>query len=174
MRKEQRKKRRGRPGSGLGGVSMSNEERGMGSIYIEESIVGGVKGLLLGRVNELLGEAEFAVPLVEFGRYRGGDVVVPVVGLSTGERMEKERIVRAEVYSLTIGFVVPDMPEGERRCYAYAAAVATALGEDPTLDGVADRAEMTGKRYDPPKQPGAGGNWELALSLRITIEGTGL
>jgi hypothetical protein len=139
-------------------------------LYIEESIIGGVKGLLSGRVNERLGEAVFAVPPIELGRYRGGDVAVPVIGLSTGERTEKERIVRAEVYSLTIAFAVPEMPEGERRCYAYAAAVETALGEDITLGGVADRAELMGKRYSPPKQPGGGGNWELALSLRVTIE----
>jgi hypothetical protein len=143
-------------------------------LYIEESIIGGVKRLLSGRVNELLGEAEFPVPPVEFGRYRGGDVAVPVIGLSGGERTEKERIVRAEAYGLTIAFVVPEMPEGERRCYAYAAAVATALGEDTTLGGVVDRAELTGKRYSPPKQPGAGGEWGLALTLRITIEGIGL
>jgi hypothetical protein len=148
-------------------------------LYIEESIVGGVKELLAGRVNELLGEAEFPAPPIEFGRYQGGDVVVPVVGLSTEERTEKDRIVRADVYSLTIAFAVPEEPSdqrsvGERCCYAYAAAVATALGEDTTLGGVVDRAELTGKRYSPPKQPRTGGNWELVLSLRITIEGTGL
>jgi hypothetical protein len=133
-----------------------------------------VKRLLSGRVNELLGEAEFLVPPVEFGRYRGGDVAVPAIGLAAGERTEKERIVRAEVYSLTIGFSVPDIPNGERRCYAYAAAVTTALGEDPTLGGAVDWAELTGKKYAPPKQPGTGGNWEMVLSLRIIIEGTGL
>jgi hypothetical protein len=130
-----------------------------------------VKRLLVGRVNELLGEAEVPVPPVEFGRYRGGDVAVPVIGLSGGERTEKERIIRAEVYSLTIAFVGPEMPEGERRCYAYAAAVATALGEDPTLDGAVDRAELTGKKYMPPKQPGRGGDWGLTLTLHITVEG---
>jgi hypothetical protein len=135
---------------------------------MEESIVGGVKRLLSGRVNELLGEAEFAVPPVEFGRYRGGDVTVPAIGLSSGERTEKERVVRAEVYSLTINFSVPERPEGERRCYAYAAAVATALGEDITLGGVVDRAELVGKRYNLPKQPG--GEWGLTLTLRVTIE----
>jgi hypothetical protein len=143
-------------------------------LYIEESIVGGVKRLLSGRVNELLGEVEFPVPPVGFGRYRGRDVAVPVIGLSGGERTEKERIVRAEAYGLTIAFVVPELPEGERRCYAYAAAVATALGEDVTLGGVVDRAELMGKRYSPPKQPGTGGEWGLNLTLRITIEGTGL
>jgi hypothetical protein len=143
-------------------------------LYIEESMVGEVKRLLSGRVNELLEAAEFPVPLVEFGRYRGGDVAVPVIELSGGERTEKERIVRAEAYGLTIAFVVPEMPEGERRCYAYAAAVATALGEDTTLGGVVDRAELTGKRYSPPKQPGIGGEWGLNLTLRITKEGIGL
>jgi hypothetical protein len=143
-------------------------------LYIEESMVGEVKRLLSGRVNELLGEVEFPVPLIEFGRYRGGDVAVPWVGLSAGERTEKERIVRADVYSLIIAFVVPEIPEGERRCYAYAAAVETALGEDTTLGGIVDRAELTGKKYSPPKHSGAGGNWEAVLSLRITIEGIGL
>jgi hypothetical protein len=148
-------------------------------LYIEESIVGGVKGLLSGRVNELLGEVEFPVPVIEFGRYRGGDVAVPVVGLSTGERTEKERIVRADVYCLTIAFTVPEEPSdqrsvGERCCYAYAAAVETALGEDSTLGGVVDRAEMTAKKYGPPKKSGIGGDWELVLSLRIAIEGVGV
>jgi hypothetical protein len=106
-------------------------------------------------------------------------VAVPAIGLAAGERTEKERIVQAEVYSLTIVFVVPDMPSdqrsvGERRCYAYAAAVGVALGEDPTLGGTVDRAELTGKKYAPPKQPGTGGNWEMVLSLRITIERTEL
>jgi hypothetical protein len=127
-------------------------------LYIEESIVGVVKRLLSGRVNELLGEAAFPVPAIEFGRYRGGDVAVPVIGLSGGERTEKERIVRVEVYSLIIAFVVPEMPEGERRCYAYAAAVATALGEDPTLGGVVDRAELTGSGIARRNSRGPGGN----------------
>jgi hypothetical protein len=110
-----------------------------------------VKGLLSGRVNEVLGEAGFFVLLVEFGNYRGGDVVVPVITLASCERSEKERIVRAEVYTTTVGFSFPGTPEGERGCYACAAAVVAALGEDPTLGGVADRAEITGKKYAPPR-----------------------
>jgi hypothetical protein len=89
-------------------------------LYIEESVVGAVKGLLVGRVNELLGEIEDAVPPVEFGAYRGGSVVVPAVTLASGERTEKERILRVEAYSLTVAFAVPEGPDSERRCYAYA------------------------------------------------------
>jgi hypothetical protein len=137
-------------------------------LYIEENMVWGVKNLLLGRVNEVLGEAEFFVPPVEFSRYRGRDVAVPAIGLAAGERTEKERMVRAEVYSLTIDFAVAEHPEGERRCYAYAAAVGVAVGEDPTLGGAVDRAELTGKRYSPPKQPG--GEWGVSLTARVTIE----
>jgi hypothetical protein len=120
-------------------------------------------------VNELLGEAEYDVPLVEFGNYRGGGVAAPALALSACERGEKERIVRVEAYSLTITFAVPDYPAGERNCYAYASTVATALKENPTLNGAVDRAELTGKRYVPPKVAGVG-DWERALSLRITIE----
>jgi hypothetical protein len=139
------------------------------SLFIEEIVLNSVRGLLSGRVNELLGEAEYSVPLVEFGNCRGGSVTVPSLALATCERGEKERIVRVEAYSLTITFAVPDYPAGERSCYAYASTVATALKENPTLDGAVDRAELTGKRYVPPKVAGVG-DWEAVLSLRITIE----
>jgi hypothetical protein len=122
-------------------------------------------------VNELLGETEYPIPPVEFGTYRGGSAVSPVVGLSTCERSEKERIVRLDAYTLTITFTVPEYPEGERNCYAYASSVATALGENPTLGGAASRAGLTGKKYTPPKHPGTGEGWEVVLSLRVTVEG---
>jgi hypothetical protein len=143
-------------------------------LFIEESIVNSVKKMLAGRVKELLGEMECPVPLVEFGDYRGGSVVVPVISLSACERSEKERIVRLDAYTLTIGFVVPEGAEAERYCYAYSWAVDTALGEDPTLGGVADRAVVDGKKYVPPKHPGIGGNRETVLTLRITIEEIGV
>jgi hypothetical protein len=100
--------------------------------------------------------------------------VSPVLRLSTGERTEKERIIRVDVYTLAIGFAVPECPDGERNCYAYTASVAAALGEDPTLGGAVDRAVLTGKKYSPPKQSGTGGDWEVMLTLRLTIEETGL
>jgi hypothetical protein len=130
-------------------------------------VVNGLKSLLVGRVNELLGEIEDVVPPVEFGAYRGGSVVVPAVTLASGERTEKERILRADAYSLSIGFAVPEGPDSERRCYAYAGAVKTALLEDPTLGGAADRAELTGKKYVPPHCPGTGEGWAVVLMVRV-------
>jgi hypothetical protein len=140
-------------------------------LFIEENIINSVQKLLLGRVNELLGETEYPIPPIEFGDYRGGSAVVPVIALSTCERSEKERIIRLDAYTLTITFTIPEWPGGERNCYAYAASVATALRENPTLGGVASRAELTGKKYVPPKQGGTGGEWEVVLTLRVTVEG---
>jgi hypothetical protein len=150
----------------LGMTDMTDKE-----LFIEEKLLNSVKKLLSGRVNELLGKTQYPIPPVEFGSYRGGSAVVPVVALSTCERSEKERIVRLDAYTLTITFTVPEHPEGDRNCYAYAASVATALGENPTLSGAASRAELTGKKYAPPKRPGTGVGWEIILTLRITIEG---
>jgi hypothetical protein len=141
------------------------------SLFIEEKLLNSVKALLFGRVNELLGEMEYPIPPVEFGDYRGGSAVVPVIVLSTCERSEKERVIRLDAYSLIITFTVPEGPGAERNCYAYASSVITALLENPTLGGVAGRAELTGKKYTPPKQSGTGGDWVLVLSLRVTVEG---
>ncbi|MDR2741099.1 MAG: hypothetical protein LBB98_02975 [Treponema sp.] len=143
-------------------------------LFIEEILLNSVELLLSGRVNELLGEMEYSVPPIEFGSYRGGSVVVPIISLSTCEQTEKERIVRLDAYTLTVTFAVPERPGGERNCYAYAASAATALKEDPTLGGMADRAELTGKKYTPPKQNGTGGQWEVELKIHVLIEEAGV
>jgi hypothetical protein len=127
--------------------------------------------LLFVGVDELLEETEYPIPPIEFGNYRDGSVVVPAIALSTCEQSEKERIIRLDAYTLTITFTVPEWPGGERNCYAYASSVATALNENPTLGGVASRAVLTGKKYVPPKQSGTGGDWEVILTLRVTVEG---
>jgi hypothetical protein len=124
-----------------------------GALYVEEAITGAVKRLLAGRVNEILADGEFPVPPVEFGGYVGRSATVPVIVLSTCERIEKERIIRLDAYALTITFSLPENPDGELSCYAYAAAVEKAIAEDPALDGVASRAVLTGKKYVPPKKP---------------------
>jgi hypothetical protein len=129
-------------------------------------------------VNELLEETEYPIPPVEFGGYRGGSAVVPVIALSTCERSEKERIIRLDAYTLTITFTVPEHPSdqrsvGERNCYAYAASVAAALGEDPSLGGAASRAVLTGKKYVRPKCAGTGAEWGVILTLRVVVEGAG-
>ena len=140
---------------------------------IEPSIIRAVRKLLAGRVNELLLDAEFSIPAIEFGEYRGGDAVVPAIALSACERTEKERIIRLDAYSLSISFTVPETLEAEWQCYAYAAAVSRAVAEDPTLGGIADRAVITGKKYSPPKRPYCGEGWGVAISLRVTVETAG-
>jgi hypothetical protein len=143
------------------------------ALSIEEILINSLKSLLAGRVNELLGETEYPIPPIEFGSYRGGSFTAPVISLSTCERTEKERIIRLDAYTLTVTFTVPEWPEGERNCYAYASSAATAIRENPTLGGVADRAVLTGKKYASPKQSGTGGDWEVILTLRITVESEG-
>jgi len=141
------------------------------TLYVEEAIISAVKSLLVGRVNELLGDVDFSIPTIEFGEYRGGDVIVPVIRLSGCERTEKERIIRLDVYSLTITFTMPETEDSELFCYAYAAAACNAIGENPTLGGIAERAIVTGKKYNEPKVSNCGMDWEAVISLRITIEG---
>jgi hypothetical protein len=143
-------------------------------IFIEEILLNSVKKLLAGRDNELLGETEYPIPLIEFGQsLSGGYALTPALWLSTCERTEKERIIRLDAYTLTITFTVPEHPDGERNSYAYAWAAAMALQENPTLGGIANRAVLTGKKYTPPKQSGTGGDWEVMLTLRVTMEGGG-
>jgi hypothetical protein len=139
--------------------------------FIEQQIITAVRELLSGKVNELLGETESIIPLIEFGEYRSGSAVVPVITLASCERTEKERIIFLDAYSLTITFNLEEKPESELYCYAYSGAVSRALYDDPTLGGVADRAVITGKKYVPPKKANCGQGWELNISLRITVEG---
>jgi hypothetical protein len=145
-------------------------------LYIEEIILNSVKKLLSERVNELLGEVEFKIAPVEFserwsGSPAGVGVVAPVLRLSECERSEKERIDRLDAYVLTVSFHVPETADSERDIYAYAAAVGKALAEDPTLRGAVDRAVLTGKKYVPPKHEHCGEDWELVVTLRLTVEG---
>ena len=137
---------------------------------IEPRIISAIRKLLTGRANELLGEMECLIPLIDFSDYKGGDIVVPVINLSSCERTEKERIIRLDAYSLTINFSLPETQESELHCYAYSGAVGRALYDDPTLGGVADRAVITGKKYVQPKKPHCGEGWEVQISLRIMVE----
>jgi hypothetical protein len=137
--------------------------------FVEQRIKAAVRRLLFGQVNELLGEMEFPIPPIEIGNYRGGSTIVPVIALSTCERSEKERIVRLDVYTLTIAFAVPERADSELLCYAYAVAVDRALGEDPALGGVAERAVLTGKKYVGPKTPQCGDCWNVVLTLKVSV-----
>ena len=142
----------------------------MSIIFIEQRIINAVRGLLTGRVNEILRDEEFSTPVIEFGDYGCGYGVSPVVALASCERTEKERVIRLGAYSLTITFSLPESFEAESQCYAYAGAVCMALKENPTLDGAVDRARVTGEKYTPPKKPHCGEGWQVIISLRVTVE----
>jgi hypothetical protein len=140
------------------------------NIFIEQRIINAIRGLLTGRVTEILRDEEFSTPIIEFGDFGCGYAVAPVITLASCERTEKERIIRLAAYSLTITFSLPDSFEAESQCYAYAGAVCMALKENPTLDGVADRAVVSGEKYTPPKKPHCGEGWGVTISLRVTVE----
>jgi len=138
--------------------------------FIEQRIINAVRGLLIGRVNEILLDEEFEVSIVEFGNYQGGGSISPVIALASCEKSEKERIIRLDAYSLTVTFSLPDKFETESQCYAYCAAVCMALKENPTLGGAVDRAVIVGEKYVPPKCVNCGQGWEVVISLRVTIK----
>ena len=140
------------------------------SDFIQQRIITAVRGLLTGRVNEILRDEEFNTPIIEFGDYGCGYAVAPVVALASCEKSEKERIVGIDAYSLTITFSLPESFEAESQCYAITAAVCMALKENPTLGGVVDRATVRGEKYTPPKKPNCGEGWEVTICLRVTIE----
>ena len=141
------------------------------SDFIEQRIIRAVRGLLTGRVNEILREDTLDVPVIEFGNYGCGYGMVPVIVLSSCECTDKERIIRLEAYTVSISFSLPETFESETQCYGYCAAVCQAIKETPTLGGVVDRVKVTGEKYTPPKKPGCGDGWQVALSLRVTVEG---
>ena len=140
--------------------------------FFELRIIRAIKALLTGRVNEILREDSLDVPIIEFSDYGCGYGAVPVVALSSCEKSEKERIIRLDAYTVSITFSLPETFESEIQCYAYCASVCQAVKENPTLSGVVDRVAVTGEKYTPPKKPGCGEGWGVALTLRLTVEGS--
>jgi len=140
-------------------------------VFIEQRIINAVKKLLTGKFNDYLRVLDFQIPFVEFGIFRGVNVVAPLISISSCEQTEKERIVKQDIYSLTVTFPVLDSVESELFCFAYADAFNKALGDDVTLGGVVDRAVVTAKKYVLPKKAGCGMDWEVVLTLKITVEG---
>ena len=139
--------------------------------FVEARIIDAVRKLLTERVNEILNEVEFAVPVIEFENFVGGFVVVPVITLTGCERTEKERIVLLDSYLMTTTFSFPETKEAELYCYVFAGVVSKAIEENPTLGGVVERAIITGKKYVQPKKPHCGESWEIILTMRLTVEG---
>jgi len=139
--------------------------------FIEQRIISAVRKLLSGKFNDYLRVLDFQIPFVEFGIFRGVNVIAPLISISSCEQTEKERIVKQDIYSMTVVFPVLDSVESELFCFAYADAFNKALGDDVTLGGVVDRAVMTAKKYVPPKKINCGMDWEVVLNLKITVEG---
>jgi len=139
--------------------------------FVEQRIIGAVRELLTKRVNEILCDEEFSVPVIEFGDFGGADVVTPTVAISSCEKTEKERIIKLDAYSVSISFELPETVESECQCYAFSTAVCEAIKENPTLGGIADRAVVTGEKYLPPKITNCCGYWEILIGLRVTVEG---
>ena len=141
--------------------------------FIEQQIVDAVRKMLTEKVNEILKDAQFVVPPIEFNTNINGFSVSPVIILSGCERTEKERIIRVDAYSVSVTFELPETHESEYYCYAYTAAVSAAIDENPTLGGVINRAEILNKKYVPPKKQYCGEGWGLVLTLRVTVEDMG-
>jgi hypothetical protein len=138
--------------------------------FIEQQIITAVRKLLTGRVNEILRQWEFVMPIIEFGNIGCNYATAPVISLSSCERKEKERIIRQDAYSLTIIFTLREHENGELYCYGYSNAFVKALGEDVTLGGLVDRAVVSGKKYMPPKTLHCGEGWGVVITMRITVE----
>ena len=138
--------------------------------FVEQKIINAVKKLLTGKFNDYLREFDFQIPFVEFGIFRGVNVIAPLVSLASCEQTEKERIVKQDTYSVTVNFPVLDTVESELFCFAYADAFNKSLGDDVTLGGFADRAVIINKKYVPPKKADCGMDWELIITLHITVE----
>ncbi|MDR2541913.1 MAG: hypothetical protein LBC80_00460 [Treponema sp.] len=138
--------------------------------FIEQKIVSAVRGLITGRVNEIMLNWNFIIPLFEFCSYKGSTAITPTITLVSCEQTEKERIIKLDTYSMTISISTPENPESELYCYGYVYAFEKALNEDVTLGGIADRAVIVNKKYVPPKAPNCGDMWELVLTLRVVVE----
>jgi len=141
------------------------------SDFIELQIIEAVKKLLTINVNEIIEKWKVFIPLVEISNYKGGSAINAVYLLSSCERTEKERIINIDCFSLTVHFSVPENPDSELYCYAYGNAFDKALSLDKTLGGIVECATITSTKYIPPKKPNCGMEWELIISLRITVEG---
>jgi len=64
--------------------------------FTELRILNAVHEVLTGRVNELIRDSHYNIPIIEFGHYIGRESISPVITLSSCEQTEKERIVRLE------------------------------------------------------------------------------
>lgn len=138
---------------------------------IEIQIIEAVKNILSGRVNEIINDWAENLPVIEFGNYQSDKVITPIITLDDCVQTEKERIIKLDVYTLTISVSLPEMKEGEFFCYVYNAAIASALYQNPTLNGAVNSLAPVRKKYTPPKTNNCGEGWAITLNYQITVEG---
>ena len=82
-------------------------------MFIERQIIEAVKRLLDGRVNEIFGDWEILLPVIEFGSFGGMYAVAPLVSLTSCERSEKERLIKIDAYTVSITFTLQEHVDGE-------------------------------------------------------------
>lgn len=138
---------------------------------IEIRIIEEVRNILKGRVNEIINDWAENLPVIEFGNYQGDKVIIPIITLADCEQTEKDRIIKLDVYNLTIDIFLPEMQEGEYFCYIYNAAIALAFCQNPTLNGIANMVTPVKKKYNPPKINNCGEGWSITLNYQVKVEG---
>jgi hypothetical protein len=140
-------------------------------LFIEEAIIKAVENLLSSRMNELLGQLDYPIPYVEFGTYSGDSIVSPKIAITVCGRTEKERLILLDAYTLSITFNLPETPDSVLFTFAYSCASNKVFTDDPTLGGIVDRVVIMEEKIIPPKTPNCGQEWQVAITLRITVEG---
>lgn len=135
---------------------------------IEEQILEMTERLLTSAVNFYLSEMEEFVPFVELASSGKLGVygVCPHIELSEAARTDKDRIVRADAYKLTITFVM-NSQNNKRDVYCYAAALESAINDDPTFGSVADRVEFSHRKYTGMSE--TSGECSAVFTLRVTV-----
>jgi hypothetical protein len=140
-------------------------------LFIEEAIIEAVKQLLASRMNELLKEVDYPIPYVEFGSCSGGDAVIPKVAIIACERTENERLALLNAYSLSVVFDVPESADSVLYTFMYYCAASKAFDENPKLGGIVDGVVIVNDRIKPPEKTNCGRNWQVVITLRLTVEG---
>ena len=140
-------------------------------LFIEEAIIEAVKKLLSETVNRYFEKLEYQLSMIEFNNYANRYFITPTITITGCEQTEKERVIKLNVFSLTITCNIPEMPESGLYSFAYLAGIRKAVMENPTLNGVVDRAVLTSEKIIQPKVHGCGQEWQVIINLRVTVEG---
>ena len=137
---------------------------------IKEKLIAVIQDLLTDKVNEILSDMQFPIPLIDFSNNGTDKVIIPSLTLTSCDFAEKEYAMGLCTYLLNITFDVSDMKDSELCYYVYAAAVEKAIKEDVTLGGFAKLVVFSGKKYDLLQKTLAGEKKEVLLYYQITVD----